>query len=151
MPMYTITTVENRLSQAQKNSLAQTIDEIHCKYSHAPTYFVQILFNEVKASNYFLGGKPIKEDNIFIHGDIRTGFGNTPKKELILELISKFASLAKAEPSAIEIYLNEIPHNQMTELGVALAETGEDGEWESKLPLEAKNRKQRILENHPSS
>ena len=145
MPMYTVTSIESRLSQIQKNLLAKTIDEIHRKYTHVPAYFVQILFNDVKASNYFLGGKAITEDNICIHGDIRPGFGNNAKKEMVLDLISKCASVAAADPSSMEIYLNEIPHNQMTELGVILDEAGEDGQWESKLPLESKNRMQRIL------
>lgn len=147
MPRYTVATLENRFSQDQKSALAQTITKIHCSYTHAPSYFVQVVFNEVKAANYFDNGKIVTDDSIFIQGQIRAGLPEGLKKEMLMDFINQCAAIAETDPSSLEMYLTEIPAHQMTELGVILEEFGQDKEWEAKLPQGAKNKIQRKIKN----
>ncbi|MFY7916135.1 MAG: tautomerase family protein, partial [Rubrivivax sp.] len=58
MPTYVVTAPEGRLAPAQKEALARRITDLHCEHTGAPAYFAQVLFTDVKAGNYFLGGKP---------------------------------------------------------------------------------------------
>ena len=52
----------------------------------ANTYFVQIIFNKTKDNDHFMGGKKVKEPQIFLLGQIRSGRTSKIKKQLILGL-----------------------------------------------------------------
>ncbi len=73
MPTYVVTAITGRLSQEQKSSLAASITKIHCSATGAPAYFAQVLFNDVPEGDYFIGGKPLTGDILFVHGEIRAG------------------------------------------------------------------------------
>ena len=73
MPTYVVTAPGGRLSASQKQDLAAQITDIHCSTTGAPAYFAQVIFVDVAAGNYFLAGKPLQKDNIFVHGEIRAG------------------------------------------------------------------------------
>uniref|UniRef100_UPI001952E9C7 tautomerase family protein n=1 Tax=Stenotrophomonas maltophilia TaxID=40324 RepID=UPI001952E9C7 len=70
---YICTVPAGRLSAEQKSRVAAEITRIHNEVTGAATFFAQVIFNEVPAGNYFIGGKPLREDQIFINGQIRAG------------------------------------------------------------------------------
>ena len=71
MPTYVVTSTPQRLSKENKAAIASHITDIHCSVTGAPRYFVQILFNDVPSENYFLSGKMLEEDNIYIYIGLR--------------------------------------------------------------------------------
>jgi phenylpyruvate tautomerase PptA (4-oxalocrotonate tautomerase family) len=60
MPTYYCTSIEGRLSTQQKSKIAGEITRIHAEVTGAPTYFAQVIFDEVKPGNYFIGGAALK-------------------------------------------------------------------------------------------
>jgi phenylpyruvate tautomerase PptA (4-oxalocrotonate tautomerase family) len=62
MPTYFCTTVERRLTAEQKSRIAGEITRIHCEVTRAPSFFAQVIFQEVKHGNYLMGGAPLKHD-----------------------------------------------------------------------------------------
>jgi phenylpyruvate tautomerase PptA (4-oxalocrotonate tautomerase family) len=58
MPTYHCTRIEGGLSAQQKSKIAGEITRIHADVTGAPTYFAQVIFDEVKPGNYFIGGAP---------------------------------------------------------------------------------------------
>ena len=113
MPTYVVTIPEDRLSFDQKQKLAMKITNIHCATTGAPAYFAQVIFNEVALENYFLAGKPLKQDNIFIHGQIRAGRDVKTKEKLILEIMSSAAAIAETDKSHIQVYIVDVPADQI--------------------------------------
>jgi phenylpyruvate tautomerase PptA (4-oxalocrotonate tautomerase family) len=103
MPTYVVTAPEGRLAPAQKEALARRITDLHCEHTGAPAYFAQVLFTDVKAGNYFLGGKPLKDDNIFVHGQIRAGRGPEIKEPLIMDLMRATANIAQTQESHVQV------------------------------------------------
>jgi phenylpyruvate tautomerase PptA (4-oxalocrotonate tautomerase family) len=95
MPTYFCTTLEGRLTVEQKGKIAREITRVHCEVTGAPSYFAQVIFDEVKPGNYFMGGAPLKHDQLFIYGHIRSGRAAVDKSRMI-------ALMAKAVGDAAE-------------------------------------------------
>jgi phenylpyruvate tautomerase PptA (4-oxalocrotonate tautomerase family) len=55
MPTYVCTIKEGRLSPDQKSRIAGEITRIHCEVTGAPTFFAQVIFEEVKSGQLFHG------------------------------------------------------------------------------------------------
>ena len=90
MPTYVVTSTPQRLSKENKAAIANHITDIHCSVTGAPRYFVQILFNDVPSENYFLAGKKLEEDNIYVHGHIREGRTTEAKQKICLTLWTRW-------------------------------------------------------------
>lgn len=143
MPTYTVTAPEGRLSAAQKASIAAEITRIHHTVTGAPGYFAQVLFTDVRSGNYFVGGKPLNDDQIFVHGQIRGGRTDADKRRLLTELLDAVAQAAQAPKTAIWVYLVDLPARQMAEFGHILPEPGEEAAWSASLPAADRERMER--------
>ena len=145
MPTYVVTAPAGRLSATQKEQLARRITDIHCERTGAPAYFAQVLFTDVTPGNYFLGGKPLTEDNIFVHGQIRAGRGPEIKEPMILDLMNATAQIAQTAPSHVQVYIVDVPARQIAEWGQLLPLPGEEAAWDAAQPPEVKARMQRLM------
>lgn len=145
MPTYVVTTSEGRLSPSQKQDIAAQITDIHCSTTGAPAYFAQVIFFEVTEGNYFLAGKPLQKDNIFVHGEIRAGRDSTTKEKLILDIMASIASTAKAEVSNVQVYILDVPARQIAEWGQILPNPGEEAAWDATIPDQIKKRMLALL------
>ena len=86
MPTYTVTTSNINLNSKKQKELAQGITKIHNVVTGANTYFAQVIFNNTKKKNHFMGGKIVKEPSIFLLGQIRAGRPKKTKDRLISDL-----------------------------------------------------------------
>ena len=145
MPTYVVTAPSGRLSPEQKSALARSITDLHCQHTGAPAFFAQVLFTDVPAGNYFLGGKPLQDDNIFVHGQIRAGRGPEIKEPLIMDLMKSTASIAQTQESHVQVYIVDVPARQIAEWGQLLPLPGEEAAWNASIPPEVKARMQRLL------
>ena len=145
MPTYVVTAPTGRLSPPQKEQLARRITDIHCQRTGAPAYFAQVLFTDVAPGNYFLGGKPLKDDNIFVHGQIRAGRGPEIKEPLILQMMSATAEIAQTDPSHVQVYIVDVPARQIAEWGQLLPLPGEEAAWDASIPEHVKQRMKDLL------
>lgn len=145
MPTYVVTAPAGRLSPTQKEALAQRITDIHCQRTGAPAYFAQVLFTDVTPGNYFLGGKPLKDDNIFVHGQIRAGRGPEIKEPMILDLMNATAEVAQTHASHVQVYIVDVPARQIAEWGALLPLPGEEAAWDAALPDTVKQRMKRLV------
>ena len=105
---------------------------------------MQILFNDVPSENYFLAGKPIEEDNIYVHAHIRGGRTIESKQKIMTDILNTVALETGADKSSLQVYLTDIPANQVAEFGAVLPEPGEEQAWEDAQSAEAKARMARL-------
>jgi phenylpyruvate tautomerase PptA (4-oxalocrotonate tautomerase family) len=135
MPTYYCTSIEGRLSAQQKSKIAGEITRIHAEVTGAPTYFAQVIFDEVKPGNYFIGGAALKHDHLFIFGHIRAGRAAIDKTRMI-HLMAKAvgAAAGAADQRSIWVYVGELPARQMIEFGHFLPEAGDEPAWNAALP-----------------
>jgi phenylpyruvate tautomerase PptA (4-oxalocrotonate tautomerase family) len=140
MPTYTVTAPEGRLSERQKAAVAAGITRVHNAVTNAPTYFAQVLFVDVRQGNYFVGGKLLAEDQIFVHGQIRAGRTDTDKQRLLHELIDSVVLAAEASKTSVWVYILDLPASQMAEFGHVLPEPGQEAAWAGALPAADRER-----------
>jgi phenylpyruvate tautomerase PptA (4-oxalocrotonate tautomerase family) len=144
MPTYTCTLPAGRLSAEQKAAVARDITRVHNEVTGAATFFAQVIFNEVPAGNYFIGGKPLKDDQIFLNGQIRAGRSAVDRGRLLRELHRVVAAAAGAQPSSVWVYLTDLPARDMIEYGHVLPEPGHESEWLAGLPAADRERMQKV-------
>ena len=144
MPTYVVTATPQRLTVEHKASIAKDITDIHWSVTGAPRYCVQILFNDVPAENYFLAGKRLEEDNIYVHAHIREGRTTESKQKIMSDIMNSVASATGADRSSLQVYITDIPASQVAEFGSVVPEPGQEQIWEDAQSAEAKSRMARL-------
>jgi phenylpyruvate tautomerase PptA (4-oxalocrotonate tautomerase family) len=144
MPTYIVTAPEQRLSQSQKNRLAAEITRVHCEVTGAPPYFAQVIFVDVQEGNYFMGGKPLEGDRVFIHGRIRDGRTPEQKNRLLMGMMDAAATVADMPKSQVAVYIVDVPAQQIAEYGQPLPGAGEEARWTASLPTAVRERMQAV-------
>ncbi|MGJ4895201.1 MULTISPECIES: 4-oxalocrotonate tautomerase family protein [unclassified Bradyrhizobium] len=135
MPTYYCSSIEGRLSGRQKSAIAAEITRIHAEVTGAPTYFAQVIFDDVKAENYFMGGAPLTHDQVFVYGHIRGGRAAIDKTRMIKLMAEAVAVAASAaDHRSVWVYVGELPARQMIEFGHVLPEAGDEPAWTANLP-----------------
>jgi phenylpyruvate tautomerase PptA (4-oxalocrotonate tautomerase family) len=136
MPTYVCTVMEGRLSPDRKCRIAAEITRIHCEVTGAPTFFAQVIFEEVKPGNYFIGGVPLVHDQIFVYGRVRAGRSIQDKLKMIKLMAEAAAKATGVSRTCVWIYIAELPARQMIEYGYVLPEPGDEHVWAEALPTE---------------
>ena len=83
MPTYILKYSNFNFSQKQKNLIAKDITKIHSKFTGANTFFAQVIFEKNDKGSHYIGGKLVKNKEVFLNGQIRAGRTNLTKKKLI--------------------------------------------------------------------
>ena len=135
MPTYVCTIKEGRLSPDQKSRIAGEITRIHYEVTGAPTFFAQVIFEEVNPGNYFMGGVPLAHDQIFVYGRVRAGRSIQDKLKMIKLMAEAVAEAAGVSRIGVWI-IAELPARQMMEYGHVLHEPGDEDAWTKALPTE---------------
>ena len=129
MPTYTVKTSNIKFNKESKNKIAQAITETHKKITGANSFFVQVIFFDNKRYNHFMGGKIVKDKQIFLYGQIRAGRTDKIKKKLIIILKNIFINNFEIEKDSIWVYLLELKPEQMIEYGEILPQSGKEIKW----------------------
>ena len=140
MPTYTVTNSNFNLKTKQKEEIAKGITKIHNKVTGANTYFAQVIFNKTNNNDHFMGGKKIREPQIFLHGQIRGGRNNRIKKKLILELRNILVKKSNLDKTQVWVYIDELPASQMIEYGEILPKSGQENKWFNNLSARLKKK-----------
>ena len=140
MPTYTVTNSNFKLNTKKRNNIAKGITKVHNKITGANTYFAQVIFNRTKDNNHFMGGKKVKEPQIFLHGQIRAGRTSKVKEKLILELRDLLIKESKLDETQVWVYIVDLPPSQMIEYGAILPESGQETKWFNNLKPKLKKK-----------
>ena len=144
MPTYTLTVPANRIDAAQKARAAASITRVHNEVTGAASFFAQVIIHEIPDGAYFVGGKPLSGEQMFLHGQIRSGRSAPDRKRLLLALHQAVTDATSAEPSGVWVYLIDVPARDMIEYGHILPEPGDETTWMATLPEKDRNRMQSI-------
>ena len=146
MPTYTVKYSNFKLSSKQKNLIANGITKTHSKFTGANTFFAQVIFEKNENSSHFMGGKLVKNKEIFLNGQIRAGRTLVVKKKLILGLREVLIQNTKLKKDFVWVYLEDLPPQQMIEYGEILPKSGEEKKWFKSLSISLRKRLKRLEE-----
>ena len=144
MPTYTVITSNLALDERKKKSIAEGITSIHSKTTGANTYFAQVIFNETKKNNHFMGGKVVEDEQIYLHGQIRAGRPKEIKVDLIDQLKKLLAKETALDQSSVWVYIVDSEPSQMVEYGEVLPASGQEKAWFENLPDKLKKKLQSL-------
>jgi phenylpyruvate tautomerase PptA (4-oxalocrotonate tautomerase family) len=140
MPTYVCTVREGQLSPDQKSRIAAEVTRIHSEVTGAPTYFAQVIFEEVKSGNHFMGDVSLVHDQlydqIFVYGRVRAGRSIQDKLKMIKLMAEAVGEAAGVRRTGVWIYIAELPPRQMIEYGYVLPDPGDEEVWTNALPKE---------------
>ena len=134
MPTYIVTAPAGRLTAAERQNIASDITEIHQQVTGAQSFFAQVFFQETAAGTHFMGGVPVKDPGIFVHGHIRAGRTAAQKRDLLKRIVDALALRTGVKKHLLWAYVNELPPEQMVEYGHVLPEPGDEENWLASLP-----------------
>ena len=144
MPTYTVKYSNLRLSPKQKKLIADGITKTHSKFTGANTFFAQVIFEKNEKSSHFMGGKFVKNKEIFLNGQIRAGRTLTTKKKLILGLREILTRNTKLKKDFVWVYLEDLLPQQMIEYGEILPKSGGEKKWFNCLSTSLRKRLKRL-------
>ena len=144
MPTYTVKYSNFKLTPKQKKLIADGITKTHSKFTGANTFFDQVIFQKNENKSHFIGGKLVRNKEIFLNGQIRAGRTSTIKKNLILGLREVLIKNTKLKSDCLWVYLEDLPPQQMIEYGEILPKSGEEKNWFKSLSISLKKRLKRI-------
>ncbi|WP_158810927.1 tautomerase family protein [Beijerinckia sp. L45] len=133
MPTYVCTARSGSSSDQQKEAIAKAISHAHSEATGAPSYFVQVVFDEKGAADRFLGGQPA-DRHIWIRGDIRAGRTAEQRGRLMLQIMRDVSAIAGVPETGIWVYLCNLVPTDMVEYGHVLPAPGEEEAWFETLP-----------------
>ena len=129
MPTYTVTHSNFKLQTKTKVQIAKGITRVHNLVTGANTYFAQVIFNKTKNNDHYMGGKKVREPQLFLHGQIRSGRSAKIKKKLILDLKNTLIKNSKLNETQIWVYIVDLTPSQMIEYGAILPKSGGEAKW----------------------
>ena len=144
MPTYIVKYSNLKLDQIKKNKIAKGITQAHKKITGANSFFAQVIFEENKKNNHFMGGKIINNKQIFLHGQIRDGRSISTKKKLILALRNSIIENSKIKKDDIWVYLLDLKPKQMIEYGEILPISGKEINWFNSLSKALQKKLEKI-------
>ena len=144
MPTYIVKYSNFRLTPKQKKFIADGVTKTHSKFTGANTFFAQVIFQKNENSSHFIGGKLVKNQEIFINGQIRAGRTSAIKKKLILGLREVLIKNTKIKKDFVWAYLEDLPPQQMIEYGEILPNSGKEKKWFKSLSISLRKRLKRL-------
>ncbi|KWA32458.1 4-oxalocrotonate tautomerase [Burkholderia multivorans] len=129
MPTYVVSAAVGRLSSEVKSRIASGITRSHSGATGAQGFFAQVIFNAIATGDHFLGGMPLKSDQIYVHGHIRAGRTAAQKRQLLEDIVDVVSQAADTDKRFVWAYISELPPAQMVEYGKVLPEPGTESEW----------------------
>ena len=144
MPTYFVNSSNIKIKKKIKEKLANKITKIHNEATGANKYFAQVIFNDNKKENHYMGGKMVSKPEVFIYGHIRSGRTPKIKNKLITGLREVIRKNTRLKKDNIWVYILDLIPSQMIEYGEILPKSGGENKWFKNLPIKLKERLNKI-------
>lgn len=143
MPTYVCSVLENSVDDHHKGTIAEAIARIHSEETGAPIFFCQIVIEEKKPANRFLGPSRASSQ-IWIRGDIRGGRTDAQRTQMMLRMMDEVSRIATVKKEEIWVYLCNLAPTDMVEYGHVLPKPGEETAWLDGLPKSLQDHMQKL-------
>jgi phenylpyruvate tautomerase PptA (4-oxalocrotonate tautomerase family) len=133
MPTYVCSVPENSVDDRQKAAIAEAISRIHSEETGAPNFFCQIVMEEKKPTDRFLGPSRASSQ-IWIRGDIRGGRTEAQRTRIMLRMMQEVGRITGVKDQDVWVYLCNLSPTDMVEYGRVLPKPGDETAWFDRLP-----------------
>ena len=139
MPTYVCSVPAGSLDATQKNLIARAITRLHSENTGAPQFFVQVIIEEKKSVDRFLGGH-LAASHIWIRADMRSGRTKHQRGNLIAQIMKEVSQIAGISEESIWVYLCNLEPTDMLEYGHVFPAPGKEKAWFATVPARLSRR-----------
>jgi phenylpyruvate tautomerase PptA (4-oxalocrotonate tautomerase family) len=143
MPTYVCSVLENSIDDRQKEAIAEAIARIHSEETGAPNFFCQIVIEEKKRADRFLGPSRASSQ-IWIRGDIRAGRTEAQRTQMMLRIMEEVNRITGVKKEEIWVYVCNLAPTDMVEYGHVLPKPGKEIAWFDGLPKSLQDRMRKL-------
>ncbi|HEX4510069.1 MAG TPA: tautomerase family protein [Burkholderiaceae bacterium] len=136
MPTYSVFAPAGQLTPTRKSAIAREVTRAHSEVTGAQAFFAQVVFHELQPGSWFVGGKPLEGNQVYLCGHVRGGRPAEMKRRLVLRLRDVLVDCAEVKRTEVWVYLVELPPAHMVEFGHVLPEPGAESAWLDDMPAE---------------
>jgi phenylpyruvate tautomerase PptA (4-oxalocrotonate tautomerase family) len=144
MPTYVCYTATGRLTADQKARVAEAITAAHSEEMAGPRYLVQVVFQDIRPGQIYIGAQPGPGGQIWVRGDVRAGRTDRQRSGLQIRIAREIGGIAACSADDLWIYINELPPVNMMEFGHLLPLPGGETHWLQALPDKLRERLARL-------
>jgi phenylpyruvate tautomerase PptA (4-oxalocrotonate tautomerase family) len=127
MPMYKCYSSKGLVTESARQQIAKEITTIHCEATGAPPSFVNVMFLEIPAGGSFIAGQ--LSTRSVIEGNIRAGRDLETRQAMLRTLSKMWTRLTGQSEVDLLIGLNEIPSENVMEVGLIFPQPGDEQQW----------------------
>jgi phenylpyruvate tautomerase PptA (4-oxalocrotonate tautomerase family) len=124
MPLYTVITEQDFVSDETKARIAQEITRIHSAVMKVPKNFVRVVFLSYPQHSGFAAGE--EASTAALNCVLRSGHTVEEKTNLLKQLWSMFQKLTGIATEQLAISLQEIPSSHAMEMGQIMPEVSHE-------------------------
>jgi phenylpyruvate tautomerase PptA (4-oxalocrotonate tautomerase family) len=139
MPTYVCSVLENSVDDRQKEAIAEAISRIHSEETGAPNFFCQVVIEEKKPTDRFLGPSRASSQ-IWIRGDIRAGRTEEQRTQIMWRIMEEVNRITGVKKEEIWVYVCNLAPTDMIEYGHVLPKPGQETAWFDGLPKSLQDR-----------
>jgi phenylpyruvate tautomerase PptA (4-oxalocrotonate tautomerase family) len=133
MPTYVCSVLENSIDDRQKGAIAEAISRVHSEETGAPNFFCQIVIEEKRRTDRFLGPS-LASGQVWIRGDIRGGRTEGQRTKMMLRMMDEVSRIAGVKKEEVWVYICNLAPTDMVEYGHVLPKPGDETAWFDGLP-----------------
>jgi phenylpyruvate tautomerase PptA (4-oxalocrotonate tautomerase family) len=124
VPIYQCFSASGLLDEATRARVAGEITRIHCDATGVPASWVNVMFTDVPAGQYFVGGKPAA--NSVLSGAIRAGHDVATRQRMLQDLSRMWAHVTGQPEHELLVTLWENPPENAMEAGSIFPPVGQE-------------------------
>jgi phenylpyruvate tautomerase PptA (4-oxalocrotonate tautomerase family) len=143
MPTYVCSVLGNSVTDKQKHAIAEAIARVHSEETGAPNFFCQIVIEDKKPTDRFLGPS-LASGQIWIRGDIRGGRTEGQRTKMMLRMMDEVSRITGVKKEEVWVYVCNLTPTDMVEYGHVLPRPGEETAWFDGLPKSLQNHMKQL-------
>jgi phenylpyruvate tautomerase PptA (4-oxalocrotonate tautomerase family) len=115
VPTYVVRARAETLIPGRRQRLAEQIAEAHHRVTGDDRSFVQVVVEDLRGRDHFIGGRVAASGSVFVHGHVRAGRDEQTLAALAAGVRDAVVATSDVVEDLVWVYLVELPPERMLE------------------------------------
>jgi len=144
VPTYVVRARSDMLGPGRRALLAESLTAAHSRVTGTPRSLAQVVVEDLRGRDHFIGGRPAEAGSIFVHGQVRNDRDDETNAALITAIRDAVTATTGVAEDLVWVYLTELAPERMIEFGRPLPAAGDEDAWIAALPESLRARLDRL-------
>jgi len=118
VPTYVVRARAETLIPGRRQRLAEQITEAHHRVTGAPRSLVQVVVEDLRGRDHFIGGRAAASGSVYVHGHVLAGRDEQVLAALAAGVRDAVVATSGVDEDLVWVYLSEIPPERMIEAAI---------------------------------